>query len=330
MNRSQTFLLICIALSAIASLYVISPFLEYVLGAVILAYILYPLHQRLVPYLGVILSPIALIGASSVAVFLPVLYISTVFYQDVIELTQGETALDITEVEAAILDSTGYEVDLEIQLTTLGESVFDVLFGSVSNIVTVGLQMSLGFALVLFLVYYTLKDGDRFVEWIHDVTPLPDPVTDRLFAKIDQMVRGVVIGHIAVAIIQGIVAGIGMWVVGIPNVVFWTFVMIILALLPLIGAFLIWGPAAVYLFLIGDAVGATALAIYGVAIVSMIDNYARPILIDQQVRLNPAIILVGVFGGVYTIGFTGLFVGPVILGVLAATLTTFNDEFDLL
>ena len=153
---------------------------------------------------------------------------------------------------------------------------------------------------------------------------------DRLFERIDRTIWDVVIGHISVALIQSPIAGAGLYVAGIPNVVFRTFVMAVLALLPLIGAFLVWGPAAVYLVLIGDVTTGVLLAVYGIAVVSMVDNYARPIVIDQRATLNPGVILVGVFGGVYTIGFTGLFVGPIVLGVFAATLQTFKREYDRL
>ncbi len=330
MNRAQSFLLVCIALSAAISLYIVLPFLQYFFGAVILASVFYPLNRRLVPYFGPMISPMVLIVGVFAAMIVPVIYIAIVLYRDIQQLIRGETTLDIREIEQTIADTVGVDVDLSAQLQALGEGTFDVLFGNVSGIFSVGARLSIGFALVLFLVYYILRDGDRFVAWSHDVVPMPDPVTNRLFEKIDQMVRGVVIGHLVVAVGQGVVAGVGMWAVGIPNVVFWTFVMVLLALLPLIGAFIVWGPAAVYLFLIGDTVGAIALTVYGVAIVSSVDNYARPILIDQQVHLNPAVILVGVFGGIYAIGVTGLFVGPVIFGVLAATLTTFKEEYDLL
>ncbi|MEM4781276.1 MAG: AI-2E family transporter, partial [Halalkalicoccus sp.] len=131
-------------------------------------------------------------------------------------------------------------------------------------------------------------------------------------------------------LIEGAIAGLGLFATGIPNAAFWTFVMIVLALLPLIGAFMVWAPAAGYLFVIGEAGSATLLFAYGIVVVSMIDNYARPILIDREAQLNPGVILVGVFGGVYALGFVGLFVGPIALGVLAAALVTFAEEYDRL
>jgi predicted PurR-regulated permease PerM len=109
--------------------------------------------------------------------------------------------------------------------------------------------------------------------------------------------------------------------------VFLTFVMVVLALLPLIGASLVWAPAAGYLFVIGDTGLGIALFLYGLVVVSLVDNYARPIVIDREAELNPAVILVGVFGGTYAIGLTGLFIGPIVLAVFVTTIEAFDDEY---
>lgn len=330
MNRQQSFLLLCIVLSTLAAGAILLPFLQYVLGALILGYVLYPVHRRLAPRVGPMLSPVLLILASLVVLVIPLFYIARAFATDATQLARGETAIDFPAIETAVFDATGLRLDLTEQVRLGVERLVDVLFGGVTGVVSLGLKLSLGLALVLFLVYYTLRDGPCFVEWLRDLIPLPADVTDRLFWKIHYTIWGVVVGHIAVAFLQSIIAGVGLWFFGVPNVVFWTFVMVVLALLPLIGAFLVWGPAAAYLAIVGDVTGGAMLALYGVFVVSLVDNYARPILIDQQARLNPGVILVGVFGGVYTLGFTGLFVGPIVFGVLAATLETFREDYDRL
>lgn len=154
----------------------------------------------------------------------------------------------------------------------------------------------------MFLVFYLLRDGSDFVDWLLAAVPLPEKVSKDLVDQIDRTTWGAVIGHGFAALVQAIVAGVGLYLVGIPNVFFWSFVMFILAFLPLIGAFLVWGPAAFYLYLAGDTLEGALLAVYGVFFVSLIDYYARPLVIDQQARLNPAVLLIGVFGGLYTWG----------------------------
>ena len=344
MNRGQSFLLLLIGTVALLTLFVILPFAEYVIASAILAYVLYPFHVRLSRgidrtlarrvgeslsrRLGRMLSAIALIVASVIAVVIPVAYISWVFVRDLTAIARGNTDVDVAAIEDGISALTGQEVEVGELLATVGQALVNTLFGGVSGVVSTTLRASVGLSLALFLVYYALLDGPAFVGWIRDTSPLPSDVTADLVDRVDAMTRGVVIGHIVVALLQALVAGVGLWAAGIPNVVFWTFVMAVLALLPLIGAFFVWGPAAAYLVVVDQVTAGVLLALYGVFVIAMVDNYARPIVIDQQAHLNPAVILLGVFGGIYSVGFTGLFVGPIVIGVLAATLETFREDYD--
>lgn len=330
MNRSQSFLLICIGLFALATFVIVLPFFEYVLSALVLAYVLFPLHQRLLARVGERTSAVVLILGTLVTAVVPFFYIAHALTRDLRDLARGRTGLEVESVESLLFDRFGVVVDIEPLIATAGSEVYELLSSSATGFVAVALRTSLGLALMLFLIYYALKDGPEFVAWIKTNSPLPREVTDNLFEQIERTTWGVVIGHIFVAIVQGLLGGLGLWLAGIPSVAFWTFVMIVLALLPLIGAFIVWGPATVYLVAVGDPISATFLALYGVLVVSTVDNYARPIVIDKHAHLNPGLVLVGVFGGVYVLGFVGLFVGPIILGVFVAMVVTFVDDYDRL
>ena len=326
MNNNERFLLLVVALVGALTVFIALPVLEYVLLSVILAYVLYPVHRRLRTYIGSFLSAVLLIAASVVAVIVPIAYILYVFAQDLERVQRGETGLEIGTVEARILELTGVEVDIITNLEAVTGGLFDIFFGGVTGVISTALQVSIGIALVLFLVFYLLRDGDAFVRWVEDLSPLPMRDTKHLFGKVNQTMWGSVMGHTFAAVVQAIIAGMGLWLAGIPNVLFWTVVMAILAFLPLIGAFLVWAPAAGYLVIINEMIPGIFLFVYGVTIVSMIDYYARPLVIDQSARLNPGVILVGVFGGLYTFGFVGLFVGPILIGILVATLETLKEK----
>lgn len=326
MNNNEKFLLLVVALIGTLALFITLPVLEYVLLSFILAYVLHPLHVRLREYVGSFVSAIALIAAAIVAIIAPIAYILWVFAQDLREVQRGETGLEISAVEDRILELTGVEVDIVDNVEAATEGVFDILFGGVTGVISTALQMFIGIALVLFLIFYLLRDGERFVAWLAGLSPLPKRDTQHLFRKVDKTMWGSIIGHSFAALVQAVVAGVGLWLAGIPNPVFWTVVMAVLAFLPLIGAFLVWAPAAGYLVLIDQVVPGVLLFVYGLTIVSMIDYYARPLVIDQSARLNPGVILVGVFGGLFTFGFVGLFVGPIVIGILAATLETINEK----
>lgn len=331
MNRGQAFLLVILTVVTALLLVIVAPFIEYILLALILGYVLFPLHLRLSHRVGEFLSPLILLTGSVVVVVLPVIYVGMRFVRDLRTVARGESNLQTEVIEAQLAALTGAEIGFVELLELLGEMLIDMLFGggSVAFVSSI-LHASIGISLVLFLVFYLLRDGRAFITWVQDAIPLPLEVSTRFIDQINRTVWGSVIGHGFAALVQTLIAGFGLYIVGIPNVFFWTFVMFVLAFLPLIGVFLVWGPAAVYLYLIGNTIEGVFLAVYGGTLVSLIDYYVRPIVIDRRARLNPGVILVGVFGGVYTMGFIGLFIGPIAIGVFVATLRTIRDDYDSL
>lgn len=330
MNKEQVFLLVMLLLSGLVSLLIVLPFLQYILASILISYILYPITERLTPVLGPRLAPVLVMLGAVIAVFGPVSYLTYVLIRDLVALSEGNSGLETEEIETTVFELTGEQIDLNDSVNTLGTELLEVLFTDPAGFVSFGLRLSVGGMLMVFVVYYLIRDGDRFVEWIIDVAPMKNAVCRRLFVRIDNTTWGVLVGHLLVAVLQGLVGGVGLFVAGIPNVVFWTFAMIILAFLPLIGAFLIWAPAAAYLISIGHPEAGGFLFLYGLVIVSLVDNYARPLFINRESHLNPAVILIGVFGGTYAIGMTGLFLGPIVLAVFAATITSFDEEFETL
>lgn len=330
MNREQAFLLFLLVSTAVASFIILLPFLQWVLGALLLGYVLRPVHCRVAPYIGQRPAAISVILGAAVVLILPLAYISFVVYRDARQLARGESDLDLVAIEQELESLTGEEYNLVDATGNVVGLVRDYSLGNAPEIISYVTYQLLGVALVLFLVYYVLIEGPDFVQWAVVTAPMDDAVSHELVARMDRMTWGVVAGHIFVAIVQGIIGGIGLWFAGIPNATFWSVVMVITALLPVIGAFLVWGPAVGYLYLVGDVQMAIMLFLWGFFVVSLVDNYLRSIAIDQSADVNPGVILVGVVGGIYTLGAVGLFVGPLIIGLFAAMVRAFNDHYDAL
>ncbi|WP_255766694.1 AI-2E family transporter [Haladaptatus halobius] len=198
-----------------------------------------------------------------------------------------------------------------------------------SRFVRSGLHAVLGLLLLLFLLYYLLKDGDEFVRWAKRVTPLARPVQDELYVEAEDATWAVLKGHVFVAIVQGFVSGIGLFVAGVPNAVFWTVVMMFLAMVPIIGVAPVLGGATVYLLTLSRPLAAVLLVVYGMTVVAATDDYLRALVIDRASSLHSATVLVGVFGAAYLFGAIGLFVGPIILALSKATVEVFADYYDL-
>jgi predicted PurR-regulated permease PerM len=134
-----------------------------------------------------------------------------------------------------------------------------------------------------------------------------------------------VVGNVAVAGIQAVLLGVGLFLLGIPGVTFLTVAAFVLTLLPLVGSFGVWVPVSLYLLARGRATAAVLLFGFGV-LVSLSDIYLRPAVINQAGAINVAIIVVGIFGGIVVFGGVGLFIGPVALGGAKVVLDLYTHE----
>ncbi|WP_076609899.1 AI-2E family transporter [Natronorubrum thiooxidans] len=332
MNLSKGYLLALVLLFAYLSWQLVTPFLQFVLGAVLIAFVCYPLQTRLEAYVSPSIAAFALVVLSVVTVIIPFVLVAAVVADEAARLTQDRDprTVQTDELEAWIEAQTGLEVDLMETVVSSAEQIGTVVFEQTTAWFSVVTHALIGLGVALFLLYYLLKDGDDLLRWLRETTPLPDAVQDDLYGELSDVMWAVLVGHVLIAIIQGVIAGLGLFATDIPNAAFWTFVMVILALIPLIGAFLVWGPAVGYLLLIGDPILAILLAIYSTIVVGLSDDYLRPIVVDRYARLSPAVIIIGVLGGLYAYGIMGLFFGPVLVGGLFATLDVVNDHYDRL
>jgi len=328
-NLSKGFLLgvvlVLLALSAV----LVQPFLQYVLGAVLLAYVLYPLQVRLeahVSPMAAALSLVALAVAGFVAPFVVVLT-TVADSADRILRNVDTDSVQVEVVEARIAELTGQEVDIAGELVGSGRELGTVVFErSTQAFGTVTFHL-IGVVLALFLVYYLLKDRDDLLDWLYRTVPLPGEVQRDLYTEVNDVMWGVLFGHVFVAVVQGVVAGLGFVATGVPNAVFWTAVMVVLAMVPLVGAIPVWGGAVVYLYLANEPLLAVGLFVYSVVVVGLTDDYLRPFAVDRYAKLNPAVILLGILGGAYAFGIMGLFYGPVVLGALKAALRVGRDTW---
>jgi predicted PurR-regulated permease PerM len=331
MNERKGFLLLVIGLLIVVAALMVKPFLAYVLGAVILAFVLHPLHQKIEPYTGERLSAMLMVIMSIVVAVIPVIMATGFVIEDARNVASEFSSIDavnVTEIEASIEQYTGQQVDIEQNLRNAVESFVSLTLGNFSEVLGVVMNFLIGISLMLFLMYYLIKDGLDALEWIKPVIPMPNDISDSLFSRVNRTTWAVIKGHVLVAVIQGLVAGLGLFLAGVPDYFFWTFMMVVLGFLPLIGSMVVWGPAAIYLLMMNRVGAAVFLAIYGAIVVGLTDNFLRPLLVDEDAGLHPATILIGVIGGVYLLGAPGLFLGPILLGILKSTLLVFKNNYE--
>ncbi|HZZ02337.1 AI-2E family transporter [Paraburkholderia sp.] len=174
------------------------------------------------------------------------------------------------------------------------------------------LQFAIGFGIMLYLVFFLLRDGSVISRRIREAVPLDDAHKRRLLGRFTTVVRATVKGNIAVAAVQGLLGGLAFLFLGIKGVLLWGTLMAFLSLLPAIGSALVWGPAAVYFLLAGPLWKAIVLVLFCTLVIGAVDNVLRPILVGKDTKLPDWVVLISTLGGMSVFGINGFVIGPLI------------------
>ena len=176
---------------------------------------------------------------------------------------------------------------------------------------------------MLFALFIMLRDSDVFARELREVLPLPRDERERLLHDIRDLVIASVGAGIAVAAAQGAIGGVAFYLLGLGAPVVWGVVMGFSSLIPVVGAALIWVPAALWLLLSGEVGRGVIMLLVGALGISMVDNILRPLLLAGRTSVNGLVVFFGLLGGVAVFGFVGLVLGPIILVVTGRLLKLF-------
>ena len=190
---------------------------------------------------------------------------------------------------------------------------------------------TLNFFLQLFVLFYALfyflVDGPRILRTILQYIPLAHVQKEELLERFVSVTRATVRGSLLIGLIQGGAAGLAFWVAGVPGPAFWSTVMVVLSIIPAVGATLIWIPAVIYLFTLGQVVAATGLLAWCAIVVGTIDNLLRPRLIGRDARMSDLLILLSTLGGIVLFGAVGFIVGPIVAALFVTVWCMYGDVF---
>lgn len=174
--------------------------------------------------------------------------------------------------------------------------------------------------------FYLFRDGQEFTRRLINISPLPDDQDDRILGRMAQSLRAVLTGIVLVAIIQGTLTAIGLWLFGFERAILWGAIAAFGALIPSIGTSIVFVPAVLYLLFIGDYLSAFGVTVWGTLAVGLIDNLLGPYLISRGNYLHPFIVLLSVLGGIAAFGPIGFVVGPVLVTLLMVLLELYAEH----
>jgi predicted PurR-regulated permease PerM len=202
-------------------------------------------------------------------------------------------------------------LDLDAQLTGMAKN----LTGHAGSLLRSSITALTQLVIMLFVLFFLYRDHNAALSAVRSLIPLSDREANRMFARIGNTILATVNGSITVALVQSVLAGVMYTILGVPAAVLWSAATFIVALIPLFGTFMVWGPIAAYLALSGSWVKAMVLIGWGLLAISTIDNILYPYLVGNRLRLHTAPTFFAILGGLELFGPAGLILGPLALAI---------------
>jgi predicted PurR-regulated permease PerM len=315
---------------------IVLPFVAPLVWAAVVALLMYPAHRRLTNRLRQRKRLSALVITLLVLIILigPITFFAGALVHQAAEVVARVNALaksgdlqKLWDIRLPVIDAirdwlSQYYDFSKINPDEIVRGLIDRAGGLVIDqigwLLSNGAKAVFYFILMLLATYYFLTDGESLVKRIRDLLPMPREHVEQARAQLKDVVIATIYSGLAVAALQGLIGGILFAAVGIPSPIFWGAVMGFLALLPVIGAFIVYIPAAIILIAQGSVVKGIIVLAIGVGLISQIDNFLRPMLMAGRTALHPLLLFVSIMGGVAAFGFTGMVLGPAVAALFLA------------
>lgn len=240
-------------------------------------------------------------------------------------ITKSETDVFIKSFNRSI--NSVLPKNAPFDLREQAASFISFISDNAAKVFTSTLSAIFSFFLVFVMIFYFLKDGDKWKRAVVAISPLSDRDDDEILEKLKRAMDGIIKGSLFVALMQGTFMGLGLWLFGVPNPALWGMVAAVTSLVPMAGTAVVSIPAIIFLFASGNVPAAIGLLAWSVALVGMIDNILSPLLVGTKINLSPIIVLFSVLGGIVLLGPSGGIVGPVIISLLYALVSIYRNEF---
>jgi predicted PurR-regulated permease PerM len=246
----------------------------------------------------------------------------TEFIKTKVESGEWRRAIGAQPRLAPLADWIERKVDLPGTVKTLSNwlttTAGSIVMGSVVQVI--------GFCLTFYLLFFFLRDRSAALQSLRSLSPLSEPEMDRLFGRVADTIYATVYGTLAVSAIQGLLGGLMFWWLGLPTPLLWGVVMGLLAVVPVVGAFVVWIPAALFLLMEGSWGKALILTLWGMLVVGTVDNLLRPVLVGNRLKLHTVLAFLSVVGGLILFGASGLILGPVALTITTVLLENWRSR----
>jgi predicted PurR-regulated permease PerM len=339
-NSFQRFSLIALAgIILFISFLVIRPLITSILSGAILAYFFHPVYvflERSCPWHSCNtrrFSALFVIVTIICFILLPLsLFISLLVRNlpNIKELISSGIPLAVERINsflsASPLSKQVFSQYLNIDISSIFSAGTDLVFRHVQDLAASFPQLIFGAFLTLYITYYMIRNADNILKFLHSIIPFSKKQTGHILDKFNGLARGMILSQFIIALIQGILMTIGCIILQLPYSLLIGLITVILAIIPFMGAVIVWMTVSLFLFMIKAPMWQLFFMIcYGSLLVSSVDNFVRPKILSDASQINPAVVLVGFIGGFLLFGLPGIILGPFILALLELAFEIFKE-----
>lgn len=309
------------------------PFVASLAWATALSVAAWPLHRRLVrplhrPGLAALLTCLLVfivIGVPTTMLVPRIVREAGTAIEAIRAWVESDAATTLIAGQAWLSPVWAWAQD-NLDVGSMAQRAGELIAGLGKVAVQASLDGLLQLTLTFFLLFYFLRDRDAVLDGIGRLLPLSRGESNALLREIGDTLHATLVGKILVSLLQGALGGAMLALLGVPAAMFWSVVMAIAALVPVLGAPVVWGPAALWLAMDGSWGKAALLAGWGTAVVGTVDNLLYPAMVGNRVRLHTVPLLLSMIGGLFVFGMAGFFVGPVVLATTLALLRIWSER----
>jgi len=214
----------------------------------------------------------------------------------------------------------------KFDLSGIINSALSWLTGTAASFIQGSVMQLISLVLTFYMFFYFIRDRNVILNTLRALSPLSASDMSRMYVEISNTIYATVYGTFIVSIVQGTLGGLMFWWLGLPSPMLWGTVMAILAIVPVLGAFIVWIPAAIFLVLDGSEGKALLLTIWGAVVIGWIDNLLYPMLVGSRLKLHTILAFVSIVGGLIVFGPTGLILGPIMFTITRILLEIWSTE----
>ena len=339
--KAQTVLFFAIMLAVtIAAFLIMKPFIYALFWAVILAGLFMPVYRKVEKKLHhPTLSATLVLILICLIFILPFGFIISLLLKESMGLYQG-ISNDNSQINVYVqklmdlIKHNPYTDSLHLddaalteKITEISKSVAGYFFESLKSFTQNTLQFFVQVGVMLYALFYFIRDGAKFRDEILRLLPLEDDRDRILLAHFQKTANSTLKVTLIIGGIQGLLGGLLFLLTGIEGAILWGVVMIITAVIPVVGCALIWVPAGIFMMITGHLWTGIFILAFGALVISMVDHFLRPILLGKDVSMHPLLIFLSTMGGIIVFGFTGFIIGPIIMSLATAVWQMYEDYY---